>query len=344
LVSRVVIVSNHVETQSRPGPEQQSKSLHVEVTGNGLSPRLLGEEFMTTYSNGAITTLVTRSQQEAFKFMPTNILSQMAEAMKPGLPHPGSLALSPLGTLLDLLAYGALAGVAHAVHFYGRYRERERRALFLESNLAQARLRSLQAQLHPHFLFNTLNAIATLLRRDPRAAETTLMSLSELLRLALSRSDEQEIRLREEMRFLERYMEIQQTRFGKRLRFEQTIEPASLDCLVPTLLLQPLVENAIQHGIEPSGNPGLIQVSTKGVNGRMVVSVEDDGIGLQTPALGNKPGGIGLSNLRARLEALYGAEQKLEVLPRATGGVTVRIEIPWRPSDSPSNPRNEGGV
>jgi sensor histidine kinase YesM len=144
--------------------------------------------------------------------------------------------------------------LAHAGVFYRRYREREQQASLLESRLNQAQLRALQAQLQPHFLFNTLNGIATLVRRDPATAEEMLLSLSELLRIALSSSHRQEIPLREELDFLDRYLAIQRMRFGDRLQVSEEIEASAMDCLVPALLLQPLVENAIRHGLEPSGN------------------------------------------------------------------------------------------
>src|SRR6185369_12669089 len=192
-------------------------------------------------------------------------------------PRPPKLSLR--STILDLLAYGALTGLVHSVNFYRRLRERERRALFLESNLANARLNTLKAQLQPHFLFNSLNAITALLRRDPRLAETTLVALSELLRVALGQSDRQELALREELEFVQRYLEIQQTRFGDKLRVEQNIEPQALDCLVPTLVLQPLVENAIRHGIEPGEKTGVVRVSASRQDGKMVLAVEDNGVG-----------------------------------------------------------------
>jgi two-component sensor histidine kinase len=287
----------------------------------------------------------------------SNLLVQARMGLNPGLPPPQLPRLGLLSTLLDLLAYCAVVGLAHSVHFYRRFREREHQALFLESNLAQARLKALRAQLQPHFLFNSLNAIAALLRRDPRLAEATLLSLSELLRLALSQSERQEVSLREEMNLVQHYLEIQQTRFGAKLRIEQEIEPATLDCLVPTLLLQPLIENAIRHGIEPADNTGLVRVTAHPRDGRLVLTVEDDGVGLShnavetantlgapgntttlpvatSPRLGF-PGprggnGIGLTNLRARLETLYGTQQKLELAARPEGGAAVSIEIPWR--------------
>jgi hypothetical protein len=231
--------------------------------------------------------------------------------------------------LLNILAYGSLVGLAHAVQFYGRYRERERRAAMLESHLSRARLHALQAQLQPHFLFNALNAVATLLRRDAGAAQEALTSFSELLRLALSQSDHQEVPLSEDLRFVERYVEIQQTRLGDRFRFEQSVEPAALDCLVPALLLQPLVENALRHGIEPLPRPGTVRVIVTRHSERLTLRVEDDGVGLEQ-SNGQSLTGIGLSNLRARLEALYGNRQKVEMSSRPEGGVAVRVEIPLR--------------
>lgn len=231
--------------------------------------------------------------------------------------------------VLNVLAYGSMAGLAHAVYFYRRFRERERRAILLESHLSQARLHALQAQLQPHFLFNALNAVATLLRRDARAAQEALTSFSELLRLALSQSDRQEVLLSEDLRFVERYVEIQQTRLGDRFRFEQQVEPAALGCLVPALLLQPLVENALRHGIEPSSRPGTLRIEVTRQDARLRLSVEDDGVGL-AEAKDQPATGIGLANLRARLEALYGSQQKVEMVPRLEGGVAVHVEIPLR--------------
>jgi LytS/YehU family sensor histidine kinase len=250
-------------------------------------------------------------------------------------------------SLLNVLAYGSLAGLVHAVYFYRRARERERRAVVLESNLAKARLHTLQAQLQPHFLFNALNAVSTLLHRDARAAQDALTSFSELLRLALNQSEKQEVFLREDLLFLERYVEIQRTRLGDRFAFEQTVEPSTLNCLVPTLFLQPLVENSIRHGIELSSNPGLVRIAIRPNGERLLLTVEDNGVGLAAAEQQRKTG-TGLANLRARLEALYGRDQKLEVVSRPEGGVAVRLEIPLRhasadnhePQHENEDPRN----
>jgi two-component sensor histidine kinase len=237
--------------------------------------------------------------------------------------------------LLDLFVYASLVGIVQTVHFHGRAREREKRAAALEAQLTKARLDALQAQLHPHFLFNALNAISTLLRSDTRAAQDALASFSELLRLALCHSTHPEVTLREDLEFLARYIEIQQTRLGERLCFEQVVAPEFLDCLVPALLLQPLVENAIRHGIEPSPSPGLVRVVVRSQADRLVLTVEDNGAGLGQEEGHFGGAGIGLQNLRSRLETLYGAAHKIDFEPRPEGGVAVTVEIPLRQAPLP---------
>ncbi len=242
--------------------------------------------------------------------------------------------------LLDMFAYASLVGIVQTVQFHGRVREREKRAAASEAQLTKARLDALQAQLHPHFLFNALNAISTLLRSDTRAAQDALASFSELLRLALCHSTHPEVTLREDLEFLTRYIEIQQTRLGERLRFEQIVAPEFLDCLVPALLLQPLVENAIRHGIEPSPSPGVVRVVVHAPAERLVLTVEDNGAGFSSKEQERHDGvGIGLQNLRSRLETLYGAAQRIEFGPRPEGGVAVTVEIPLRhaPLPQPAN-------
>jgi sensor histidine kinase YesM len=207
------------------------------------------------------------------------------------------------------------------------------RAAALEHQLIKARLNTLQTQLHPHFLFNALNAISTLMRRDPRAAHDTLMSFSELLRMALGHSSRLEVPLSEDLAFLRRYVEIQQLRLGDRFHFEELIPTEFLEVLVPTLLLQPLVENAIQHGIDPSPGPGTVRVIVEAAGEKLRVIVEDNGVGLSSEEGRRTKGtGIGLGNLRQRLESLYGSSHRFEYGLRETGGVVVRVEIPLRPS------------
>jgi two-component system, LytTR family, sensor kinase len=343
-VARVVVYNSYRHTEGPPAGEEV-RSVHLEVSQGPPDGSVPGH-FAGTLISEDITNHLVDSRPGSKPHDPdsaslTNLLTKFEHSFNPGLHPPGLPTLRPLAIGMDLLAYAAIVGLAHSVHFYRRYREREHRALFLESSLAQSQLRTLRAQLQPHFLFNTLNAIATLLRRDPRAAEATLTSLSELLRLTLGHSERQEMTLREELEFLNCYLEIQQTRFGDRLRFEQTVDPAALDCLVPTLLLQPLVENAIRHGIEPADHTGTVRVTAARRDGRLVLSVQDDGVGLSVQAKGQGGTGIGLSNLRARLEALYGPDHKLELTSAAGAGVVVNIEVPWRQVatiESPAQP------
>ncbi|PWU16825.1 MAG: hypothetical protein C5B50_12435 [Verrucomicrobia bacterium] len=224
--------------------------------------------------------------------------------------------------------YWVVVSIAHAARYLRRSQERERAALELESRLAEARLQALRAQLHPHFLFNTLNAISTLVHKDPDAADEMIANLSELLRVTLDSSAEQEIPLRQELDFLDRYLEIQQVRFGERLRVEKQVDAASLEAQVPTLILQPLVENAIRHGIEPLTDAGVVFIGTRRNGNSVELVVRDNGAGPQKPS---KPrGGIGLANTRARLQELYGDEASLILTTPSEGGFKVEIKLPYR--------------
>ena len=242
----------------------------------------------------------------------------------------------------DVLTCWTLFAIRHGIEYYRRYRVRELAASQLQAKLAVAQLEVLKMQLQPHFLFNTLNGIATLLRRDPATAEEMLLSLSDLLRIALSSSHRQEIPLREEMDFLGRYLAIQRMRFGDRLRVTEEIETSAMDCLVPALLLQPLVENAIRHGLEPSGKPGELRIAAARDGEWLRLTVEDDGVGL--PLCDLNRAGVGLANVRERLAALYGAAHEFSIAERPGGGVVVNIRLParsegaaaWRKENSPS--------
>jgi two-component sensor histidine kinase len=232
------------------------------------------------------------------------------------------------------VAWGTFAGFLYywvivMVYLAARYRARVVR---LEEQLARARLDALRAQLHPHFLFNTLNSISVLTATDPPRANRMLLDLSELLRAMLEGGGDHEITLERELALLERYVAIQQIRFGERLAVRFEVEPAARAALVPTLLLQPLVENAIRHGVD-AGSAGVSVAVRATVRGeRLLLAVEDSG-----PGLGAPPGtgeGIGLANARARLEQLFGTEFRLELRPRDGGGVAVRIEIPVRRAEA----------
>jgi two-component sensor histidine kinase len=224
--------------------------------------------------------------------------------------------------------YWVIVAVCHALDYYRTYHERELRTSELETRLAQSKLQALRMQLNPHFLFNSLNSISALMHKDVEAADAMLIRLSDLLRHTLDSADTQEVPLREELEFLERYLEIERTRFGQRLRVKMDIAPDTLDALVPNLSLQPLVENAIKHGIEPHARPGLVQLRARHENGILDLQVQDDGSGL--PKGQTLEEGVGLSNTRARLRQLYGQAHQLVLTDAEGGGLLVRLTIPYR--------------
>jgi LytS/YehU family sensor histidine kinase len=229
----------------------------------------------------------------------------------------------------QLPIFWGLVGVAHALRFYEHSKARERREAELESRLAQARLQALRMQLNPHFLFNTLNSIASLVQDQPQAEEM-IEALSDLLRLTLTASDRAEVTLREELHFLDRYLLIEQIRFGERLRVHKQIDAAALDAVVPILILQPLVENAVKHGIETQIAPGLIRIEVEHVGAALRLEVSDNGRGLTGAGEGTFKEGVGLTNTRTRLKELHGGSASLTFGPGKTGGLAAEIRIPWR--------------
>jgi two-component sensor histidine kinase len=232
------------------------------------------------------------------------------------------------------ITFWGIALAVHAVDYYRLYRERELRAVRLEGALAAAQLQALQAQLQPHFLFNTLNTIASLIPEDPAAAEETIESLSELLRAALRGDGAREIALAQELELVDQYLRIQEIRFHDRLRVERRTDLDALSALVPPLLLQPLTENAIRHGIAPRPFGGVLTLTAECRDEHLELTVEDDGRGFlgddAVRRVGDSSNGVGLANTRARLERLYGDAARLDVGNRPTGGACVRVRLPLR--------------
>lgn len=237
--------------------------------------------------------------------------------------------------LPDLLVYWIILTVWHANHWRRMSYEREMRAADLERRMVEAQLLALRMQLNPHFLFNTLNAIANLLRRDLDAAERMLVRLSELLRRALDSSDAAEVSLEQELDFLDRYVEIEQLRFGDRLEFVRDISPETRGARIPNLILQPLVENAIKHGVEPCARKGRIEIRAMRSNGSLRVEIQDSGNGIhgRSGEDGTAGTGIGLANTRARLQGMYGTNCRFEMADRPDQGFTVSLDIPFRTED-----------
>lgn len=224
--------------------------------------------------------------------------------------------------------YWIIVGMRYAWEYYRKYRDRELHASRLEAQLARAQLEALRSQIQPHFLFNTLNTISELVHESPDAAERMIVRLGDLLRLSVDNAGAQEVTLRRELDFLRAYLEIEQARFRDRLSVRMSIDPDTLDARVPNLLLQPLVENAIRHGIGERAGPGSIDVSAGREDGRLRLEVRDDGGGL--PAGGAVRERVGLGNTRARLRQLYGAEHRFDVRGAPGGGVSAAVTLPLR--------------
>jgi signal transduction histidine kinase len=246
------------------------------------------------------------------------------------LTFPTFLGSALRGQFLGYVVYyWAMMAVTNALDYYDKYRERELHAAQLEAGLARAQLQLLQTQLQPHFLFNTLNAISALVYTDAEAADRMLATLGDLLRRTLEDFGVQEAPLARELEMVHAYLEIEQTRIGPRLRICLDIAPDTTDAYVPTFLLQPLIENAIRHGIAPRPEPGRVEVRVRRDNDRLHLEVRDDGPGFPAqPAGGGE--GVGLANTRARLFHLYGAAQRLETSNDPHGGCAVRITLPFR--------------
>ena len=228
----------------------------------------------------------------------------------------------------EMMTYWTIVGVGMAMKYMLEARARELSAAQLETRLVEARLHTLQRQMQPHFLFNTLNTISALMHRDVEAADAMIARLSDLLRMSLQRVGVQEVTLKQELDFLSKYLEIEQTRFRDRLTVVFDVQADTLDALVPNLLLQPLVENAIKHGLGPRPTPGQVAVRAR-MNGAMLeLDVQDNGVGLSAARLTDFNRGVGLSNARSRLDHLYGSLHRFEFRQPAEGGLLVCIAIP----------------
>ena len=234
--------------------------------------------------------------------------------------------------LVDLGWYFIIVALAHAEYYAGLSRQEALRRAQLQSQLDAARLDALQSQLRPHFLFNTLTTIAEQVYGDPAGADTMITRLSRLLRSSFVDPEVQEVTLRQELELLQCYLDIARVRFRERLTIDVDIHPNALDAFVPRFLLQPLAENALQHGLEPAEAGGRLEIRVRAHLDTMTVELNDNGIGLPAGDLRN---GTGLRNTRQRLAHLYGSRAQLEIHRRAGGGTSVRVTLPFRREPDP---------
>ena len=229
----------------------------------------------------------------------------------------------------NVFTYASILAFVHAWDYYQRYRDRELRASRLEAQLAEARLGALEMQLHPHFLFNTLNTIATLIHEDADAADRMVTRLSDLLRVVLRREAGQTVSLAEEIDFVRKYLEIESVRFQDRLEVRWRIDPNAHQATVPKLLLQPLVENAVQHGVAQVDGPCLIEITVRRVDEKVHLKVMDNGPGIGDGCDSDDRAGIGLRNTRDRLQQLYGCRFSLKLEHQPDGGCATCVTIPY---------------
>src|SRR6266550_952855 len=236
------------------------------------------------------------------------------------LPRRGVPTFAPLMEIRrfrfvnQLLVYCAVLAAGYAREYFLRDQDRQRESMALHAQLAEARLDALRAQINPHFLFNTLNAIAALVERDPAGVRRMIARLGELLRHTIDSRGAAEVPLREEIEFLQRYIEIMEIRFQGRLRVEMNVDPATLDILVPNLVLQPIVENALEHGASRAAAEGRVDISARRDGGNLLLQVRDNG-----PGVREGEAGVGLTNTRARLEELYGGAASLTLASAPDG-------------------------
>jgi two-component system, LytTR family, sensor kinase len=234
------------------------------------------------------------------------------------------------GFYIDLIIASLIVVAVHALLYYQNFQASELAQSSLKTQLVQAQLRALKMQLHPHFLFNTLHSISSLVLEDPTKANSMIARLGDFLRLTLENSEQQLVSLKEEAEFLRCYLEIEQIRFGDRLTVAFELEPQTLSAQVPHLILQPVVENAIRHAIAPRATQGHINVQAKRLNSSLRLQVRDNGPGIASNSDLTGTQGVGLRNVRARLHQIYGSDFRFELVNAGGEGLTVIMEIPFQ--------------
>jgi two-component system, LytTR family, sensor kinase len=278
-----------------------------------------------------------------FAVLAVSVQSVLAVIMEPGAPPPSHFSaflnsirsnvvlLLSKDVAMGIVTYWALTGLAQTLHFYKENSNRQLRESQLESQLAHAHLQVLEMQLHPHFLFNTLHAIGTLIHEDPHSAEQMLLNLSALLRVFLEEESSQQISLRRELHLVDLYLSIQRIRFKDRLTVHSVIDPETLDCAIPSLILQPLVENAIVHGIAKNPGDDEVEISSSMRSGRLRIQVSNSNSSLPPDLSANEvKWGVGLTNTMQRLRQTYNGSAQLSLRAGSPRGVICEISMPFR--------------
>ncbi|MEM9594127.1 MAG: histidine kinase [Acidobacteriota bacterium] len=336
------IIGNHMYFGMRSHGHSWGRLVLWQMAGAGawvlLTPAVLAldRRFPFRYGNLAVATPVHAVAAVAFgalRLVPLTSFSRLLDPFRPVAREPTFwgeyLALAAEWVHLDVLIYAAILFLARVVSYREQHYRDVLRASRLQAELSAAELRALELEIHPHFLFNSLNAIAGLVREgDQKRSEAMVVGLADLVRLTLQRRGRQMVSLGEELRHVDLYLDLQKARFGERLTLAQAIEPEAVGGAVPGLMLQPLVENAIRHGIERRRLGGTVTLSAARKGERLEIGVQDEGPG-QKSGPSSSGAGIGLDNLRSRLEALFDDRWDLRLEPLTGGGTRARVMIPW---------------
>jgi len=290
-----------------------------------------GERWRSLIAHGVLAAVIAPIQ--CYIYLGLKSLAAFAFPVTP-VAAPKGLTFA-LQCLTNAFVYFVIVAVYNAFAYYHMYHRQKMATSQLQARLAEAELAALKMQLQPHFLFNTLNAVSVLMTENVEKANQMLVRLSELLRLTLESSGRQQVSLKQELEYLECYLEIERIRFADRLQTHLDVEPATLDARVPNLILQPLVENAIRHGIAPRARGGRLDVRARRRNGNLELVIHDDGPGMAGDEPETDPrGGIGLANCRARLTQLYGKHHRFEYGKSPGGGFSVVLTLPYRTEHS----------
>jgi two-component system, LytTR family, sensor kinase len=327
--------------------------LWVPLAGWTLDFLLWGLVFLSMWRFLRVSIQTATTRQMLLQYLPLSVLAGvLVEALYIALfryQHPGRhyRFLTRLGHNLssalvtDVIIFWMGFIVFRSIGYYQRYREREQVASQLQAQLVQARLQALQMQLNPHFLFNTLNSVSSLMRSDPDSADEMLERLSSLLRITLAKGQAQRIPLQEEMEVVQLYVSIQQLRFGDRVSHSVEVAPEAWDALVPSMLLQPIVENAYVHGISQSPGGGTITIKASVEGDKLCISIRNAGCVPVSFGDSLKRQGVGIANVKARLELHYGNQQSFSIKEVTPGDVTALCVLPLEIDKRPSSDHGE---